>query len=117
MSIGELLISLLKNPAVLGFIAVALTWILRKFKWPVTGTKAIWMTYVVALGLGVAEKLLLEGWPAIITCDLNVADPPVFAMCVVTILGNIGAWTGLVFGVATGIYKVLRAKMLFGERI
>ena len=113
----ELLLGLLRNPAVLGAIAVALVWLLRKVKWPVVGPKAIWLTYGVALGLAVVEKLLLEGFPVVVTCALVPTDPPAFVVCVFQVLENILAWSGVLFVAATVIYKILRSKMLLGERI
>jgi len=117
MSLVELLISLLKNPVVLGGIAVGLTWFLRKVKWDVNGVKAIWLTYVVALVIAIVEKLLLEGFPVVVTCALAPADPPAFVVCVFQIIENILAWSGVLFAAATVIYKVLRSKMVLGERI
>ncbi len=117
MSVIELLISLLKNPVVLGSIAVVLVWFLRKAKWDVDGPKAIRLTYVVALCIAVVERLLLEGFPAIVTCALVPVDPPAFVVCVFQIIENILAWSGVLFAAATMVYKVLRIKMLLGERI
>ena len=113
----EFIISLLKNPVVLGAIAVALVWFLRQAKWDVDGPKAIWLTYVVALCIAVVEKLLLEGFPVVLTCALAPTDAPSFVVCVFQVIANILAWGGVVFGVATVIYKVLRSKMVLGERI
>jgi len=113
----ELIVGLLKNPVVLGAIAVALVWLLRKAKWDVGGPKAIWLTYVVALCIAVAEKLLLGGFPVVLTCPLAPTDPPSFVVCVFQVIQNILAWSGVVFAAATVVYKVLRSKMLLGERI
>ncbi|TET75003.1 MAG: hypothetical protein E3J42_04130 [Dehalococcoidia bacterium] len=117
MSVVELLISLLKNPIVLGSIAVALVWLLRKAKWAVDGPKAIWLTYVVALCIAIVQKLLLEGFPVVVTCALVPTNPPAFVVCVFQIIENVLAWSGVLFAAATVIYKVLRIKMLLGERI
>ena len=113
----DIIVGLLKNPVVLGAIAVALVWFLRKVKWDVGGPKAIWLTYVVALCIAVAEKLLLEGFPVVVTCALVPADPPAFVVCVFQVIENILGWSGVVFATATVVYKVLRSKMLLGERI
>ena len=117
MGLVELIISILKNPAVLGAIAVALVWFLRKVKWSVDGPKAIWMTYVVALCIAVGEKLLLEGFPVVVTCGLVPTNPPTFIVCVFQIIENILAWSGVLFVAATVIYKVLRSEMVLGKRI
>lgn len=113
----ELIIGLLRNPLLLGAIAVALVWFLRKVKWDVGGVKAIWLTYVVALCIAVVEKLALEGFPVVLTCALAPTDPPSFVVCVFQVIQNVVAWAGVVFAVATVIYKVLRSKMVLGARI
>ena len=113
----DIIVGLLKNPILLGAIAVALVWLLRKVKWDVGGVKAIWLTYVVALCIAVAEKLLLEGFPVVLTCPLAPTDPGSFVVCVFQVIQNVLGWAGVVFGVATVIYKLLRTKMVLGARI
>jgi hypothetical protein len=113
----DIIAGLLKNPVLLGAIAVALVWFLRKAKWDVDGPKAIWLTYVVALCIAVAGELLSGGFPAVITCPLAPTDPPSFVVCVFQVIQNVLAWAGVVFAVATVVYKVLRSKMVLGERI
>lgn len=113
----DIIVGLLRNPLVLGSIAVALVWFLRKVKWDVGGVKAIWLTYVVALCIAVVEKLALEGFPVMLTCALAPTDPPAFVVCVFQVIGNVLAWSGVVFAAATVVYKVLRSKMVLGERI
>jgi len=113
----DIIVGLLRNPIILGAIAVALVWLLRKVKWDVGGVKAIWLTYIVALCIAVAGELLSGGFPAVVTCALAPADPPSFVVCVFQVIENILAWGGVVFGLATVIYKVLRSKMLLGARI
>lgn len=109
--------TLIQNPLVLGLIVFVVVWLIRRLKWPVEGPKAIWLTYMVALGIGVAEKVFLEGFPSVVTCALVPGNPPAFALCVAEILTNVLAFTGVIFGVTTGIYKVLRHKMLLGDRV
>jgi len=113
----DIIAGLLKNPVVLGSIAVALVWLLRKAKWDVDGPKAIWLTYVVALCIAVVGKLLAGGFPAVLTCPLAPTDPPAFVVCVFQVIENILAWSGVVFAAATVVYKILRSKMILGERI
>jgi len=115
---------LLRNPVVLGAVAMALVWLLRKLQWSdgvylvaINGPKAIWLTYIVALCIAVGEKLLLEGFPVVVTCGLVPTEPPAFVVCVFQIIENVLAWSGVVFAAATVIYKILRSKMLLGERI
>ena len=110
----------LENPLVLGTIVAILVWALRKFKWPVEGLKALWLTMITAIVLAIGGRLIATGIPNFLVCEM-APEPVGFLTCLFAILRTVLEEAGVIFAAAELIYQVLRREIagrtILGENI
>jgi di/tricarboxylate transporter len=113
-------LGVIENPLVLGFVVMAITWMLRRLKWKADGTPALWLTMLVALVVAGLETIA-KGLPNMIICQLTPSDPAAFLTCIWRIIEAIFKETGPIFALSQVIYQLLRrevaGKAILGPKI
>ena len=95
------------NPLLIGLLAMAITWAIRKLKWGADGLKALWLTMGVSFILAVLDTVLFGG-PIKIPIVVWSADPVTVLVGATSVVSAITASWGTIFGSAQLIYQLLR---------
>jgi hypothetical protein len=106
----------LNNAAILGLIATALVWGVRKLGWAEDSKQAAWLTLGVAFVLAAIQQFTTIGWDVVFACELG-GEPLGVVQCVQDVVSAVAEQFGKVLLLSQAIYQLLRRAPVTGDRI